>query len=275
MRASFLAALAFFQMCIGSALAGPVSYPELADLLPGRTDVTYADLVRLILPSADGSQTTAADRPARIRSIAGGDTMLVPGDIRGLSSVSLRSGGHDRLALLLDMNDPPDALGLAILALFDVSKSPRCQDAIDVSFDRATFFADPAWLPIGTGDDLLVTVSTHSNSSQTYEVYSPILALDDRLEPVDSIFMLGERNCAYVRTQSVDFGKGAGEPFADIVATVTDESVASDEACSDSSLPMPPSRTFKVTYRWDASSREYVPDSDAFEVLARENEERL
>lgn len=37
----------------------------------------------------------------------------------------------------------------------------------------------------------------------------------------------------------------------------------------------PGSRTIPVTYRWDAAEQRYGPDTDAFEVLARENEARF
>jgi hypothetical protein len=262
----------------GSAFAGMVSFPELSDLVPGETDITYADLVGLVVPSAVGAAAPIDDEaPPQVRHIEDGlDITLGSKDFRGFSAVSVRSGGLDRIALLLDLGEPEYAIGSAILALFDVSGAPALLDAVDVAFDRHTSFADPARISAGVADDLLVVLSAHHNTGQSYAIATPILVLDDRFELVDTIFMLGERNCAYERTQSFSVRQGPGEPFADIIATVADEvEEASYFECGETTSPVPQSRMITVTYRWDGAARKYLPDSDAFERLASENEERL
>lgn len=271
-------ALVLFLISVGEAVAGPVSFPELSDPVPGETETTYADLVRLVVPSATGSGTPAdGEAPRRVRHIEDGyDITLGSVDFRGFAAVSVRSGGMDRVALLLNLGEPEYAVGSAVLALFDASGEPTLLDAVDVAFDRHTSFAEPAWLPAGVADDLLVILSTHHNTGQSYAIAAPILVLDDRFELVDMIFMLGERNCTYERTQSFNVRQGLGEPFADIVVTIADRAVeVSNLECGDTTVPFPESRMISVTYSWDRVARKYVPDSDAFVRLARENEERF
>ncbi len=68
---------------------------------------------------------------------------------------------------------------------------------------------------------------------------------------------------------------GEGGPLVDIHATVRETTAATDEDCGDDTVPEPAERTISVTYRWDAARSRYLPDSDAFERLARENEQRF
>lgn len=75
--------------------------------------------------------------------------------------------------------------------------------------------------------------------------------------------------------ERLEIRQGEGAPFSDIVATVTELTVAAGEECGNATAPKPGSRTIPVTYRWDAAEQRYGPDTDAFEVLARENEARF
>lgn len=180
------------------------------------------------------------------------------------------------MALLLDLGlSDDDVSDIVVLAVFDMADEPRLLDAANVAFDRHTSFVDPARLPVGAGDDLLATRSTHFNSSQEYAATALILLRDDRLELVDTIFTFGERGCAYRRAQRLDIRQGAGEPFRDIAATMTERTEATADDCGSESAPAPETRKITVTYRWNAAAQRYLPDSDAFDVLARENEKRF
>ena len=166
-----------------------------------------------------------------------------------------------------------------MLALFDVAGEPRLLDAATIAFNRWTSFAEPARLPVGTGEDLLVTRSTHFNSSQGYATTALILAHDDRLELVDTISTFDDRACGFERQQRLGIRHGAERPLSDIVshivAVVTELTAVSGEDCGDATVPQPGTRTIAVTYRWDVGERRYVPDSDAFDALASENESRF
>ena len=267
-----LAGLAIVSVPAGPTSAEPALRVDLADRVGGREDVTFADLVRLVVPGTAGNETID------VREI-GSETVedLEPASAAAprLSAVPVRSGGLDRMALVLDFGSGEYVVGLAILALFDVTGEPRLLDAANVASGDYTYFLDPARLAVGSGDDLLAIGSTHANFSQTYTTAPLVLVRNDRLELVDMIFAFEERGCAYERTQRLDIRQGAGEPFSDIVATVTEETMLSGAECGNDPVPEAGTRTITVRYEWDAREQRYSLDSDAFDVLARESEGRF
>lgn len=272
-RLAALVGSAMLWMPVERAFAEPVLRPDLADLVGGSEDVTFADLVRLVVPGTVGNETID------VRDI-GSDVVedIEPASVAALrlAAVPVRSGGNDRIALLLNFGRGRDVVGLAILALFDVTGEPRLLDAANVASGDATYFLDPARLAVGTGDDLLAIGSTHANSGQTYTTVPLVLLRNDRLELVDSIFVFDERVCAFERTQRLDLmRRGAQEPFSEVVATVTELTAPSGWDCGEASVPEPGTRTITVSYHWHAGEQRYIPDSDALAVLARENEERF
>ena len=276
-----LVALAIFWTPVERAFAEPVSFPQLADPVAGREDVTFADLVRLVAPGiAAAGEAASGGGAIDVRHIAG-EEWSDPGhealELLKFAAVPTRSGGLDRMALLLDFGEARySASGFVVLALFDVvAGEPRLLDAADVALDRWTFFAEPVRLPVGAGDDLLVTQSTHFNSSQAYATAALILVRNDRLELVDMISMLDDRACSFERTQRLGIRQGSGAPFADIQATVTELTADSGEQCGDAAAPEPGTRMITVAYRWDVAEQRYIADSDAFLLLAQENEERF
>jgi len=258
--------LALLAAAAGGALGQPVSYPQAADLLPGAPDRTYGDLARLVAPGG-------------VRHIGGedmGDSAPLSSGVKRIAALPVRSGGQDRMALLLDFGESDDGVsGFVILALFDMAAEPRLLDAAQVAFDRYTAFADPARLAAGIGDDLVAIRSTHFNSSQGYVTTALILLRAGRIEPVDTVSTFDDRTCARQRSQLLGFGPGAGEPFADIVATVTERTEATGEDCGGEDVPGPPTRRITATYRWNAAAERYLPDSDAFAVLAQEKQDRF
>jgi hypothetical protein len=260
------------SMPVERAFAEPALRADLADHVGGREDVTFADLVRLVVPGTAGNEIIDV---REIGSEAVED--LEPGSVAAplLMAVPVRSGGHDRMALLLDFGSGRDVVGLAILALFDIAGEPRLLDAANVASGEHTYFLDPARLAVGSGDDLLAIGSTHWNASQGYTTAPLVLLHNDRLELVDTISTFDEKLCAYERTQRLDLRQGAQDPFSDVVATVTEVTTLSGDDCGEAPAPKPGTRTMTVTYSWNIGEQRYVPDSDAFAILAAENEERF
>lgn len=267
-----LVGLAIFSMPVERAFAEPVLRPDLADRVGGTEDVTFADLVRLVVPGTAGNETIDV---REIGSEAIEDLEPESMAMLRLTAVPVRSGGNDRIALLLNFGSGRDVVGLAILALFDVTGEPRLLDAANVASGDYTYFLDPARLTVGSGDDLLAIGSTHANSGQSYTTAPLVLLRNDRLELVDMIHAFDERLCAYERTQRLDLQQSAQEPFSDVVATVTEVTTLSGDDCGEAPVPEAGTRLIIVTYRWDAGAQRYLPDSDAFDALARENEERF
>ncbi|PBC22600.1 MULTISPECIES: hypothetical protein [unclassified Mesorhizobium] len=261
--------------------AQTVSFPDLGSPLPGRSDVTYLDLARMVIPSlaADGDGFYKGGLPIEMRHIEGPDSGGSPPETSSFPNAAVlpvKSGGNDRMAMLFDLGDSPDsAEGYAVLALYDVTAKPKLLDAANVAVDRSTYFREPNKLSIGAGDDMLITMSTHFNSSQGYVITPLIMVRDDKFELIDMIYTFDERLCAYSRKQDVTFQTIAdGQPYAAVKATVTDSTVPSDESCDDAP-PEASSHDISVTYHWDKKTSRYVKDSDAFEKLAAENEKRF
>ncbi len=275
-----MGALLLLVGAVGEVVAQPHFLPKPTDALPASTGMTYLDLLQFVVPgiSVDGG-TYSGGRPINLRHLHDqgslGDVEIPRTGPLKLAAVPVRSGGRDRMALLVDFGATEDGTGLAVLALFDITGAPRLLDAADIAADRWTSFIAPVRLSAGPGDDLLVTQSTHSNSSQSYAIASLVLVRDDRLGLIDTIAYLSDRACTFERRQNLTITQGEGEPIADVVATVTELTTPTGEDCNGQSRPEPGSRTITVTYRWDSAAQRYVPTSDAFTSLARENEKRF
>lgn len=277
----FILAVMLLPFLWTAAGAQAVSFPDLGSPLPGRGDVAYLDLAKLIIPSlaTDGNGFYKGGPPIEMRHIEGPDSGGSPPETTSLPNAAvlpIKAGGKDRLAILFDLGDSPDsAEGYAVLALYDVTARPKLLDAANVAVDRSTYFREPNKLPIGAGDDMLITMSTHFNSSQGYVITPLIMVRDDKFELIDMIYTFDERLCAYSRKQDMAFQTIAdGQPYAAIKVTVTDSTVPSDESCDDAP-PDAASHDISVTYHWDKKTSRYLKDSDAFEKLAAENEKRF
>lgn len=89
---------------------------------------------------------------------------------------------------------------------------------------------------------VLVTTSAHFNSGQGYKISPIILIRNDRLELIDTVMMLDELVCTHGRVQTLTVATGAYyEPFADIVAAVTDTITPADQDCGEDVTPPPAS----------------------------------
>ena len=277
----FILAVMLLPLLWTAAGAQTVSFPDLGSALPGRSDVTYLDLAKLVIPSlaSDGNGFYKGGLPIEMRHVEGPGSGGSPPETSSFPNaavLAIRAGGQDRLAMLFDLGDSPDsAEGYAVLALYDVTAKPKLLDAANVAVDRSTYFREPNKLSIGAGDDMLITMSTHFNSSQGYVITPLIMVRDDKFELIDMIYTFDERLCAYSRKQDVTFQAIAnGQPYAAFKVTVTDSTIPSDESCDDAP-PDAASHDISVTYHWDKKTSRYVKDSDAFEKLAAENEKRF
>jgi hypothetical protein len=263
------------------AVAADVSFPELADKIPGHPAITYLDLAKLIVPDlakvAAGYQGHVV---IDLRHFDGPDSSEKPPETivnPGIASMPIRVGGRDRLLVLIDLGESEYSVAdFAVLALYDVSARPLLLDAADVGYDRSSYFRDPATLAVAEGTDAIVTMSTHFNSSQGYVTSALILPRNDRFELIDTVFTFDEKTCAFERAQNPVFKVLAASPagFAPIEATVTETTTPGAPDCGDE-VPEPATRTITVTYKWDDAASRYVPDSDAFDKLAAENEKRF
>lgn len=273
----------FWGACLGlwlglcAATAAEVSFPSPGDVVPGVAGITYLDLLREIVPDLEAVDGSYRGRTiVTLRHISGPDWEPAPPEEAAVGSVSALALDDGRLLVLADLGQASDAAeGFAVLGLFDPAKKPRLVDAADVAFDRMTWFLEPVTLDLGAGGLAVLTMSMHSNSSQAY-VTSAIVSVGERLELIDSVFTFDERNCTYERTQRLAVETRAeGDGPAAIAGTIMDTTTPTGNDCGDEAAPAPATATIAVTWRWDEAERRYKPDSDAFERLAAEAEERF
>jgi hypothetical protein len=266
-----------------AAHAGDVGFPELGEAVPGAEGVTYLDLARLVLPDLEPGDIAHRGREViDMRHLGGADMGALPPDeflIHDIAALPLKADGRDRLLLLFYLGEGDDYVveGFDALALYELEGPPKLLDAAQIGFDRFTSFRDPASIPLASGSDLVLTVSTHFNSSQGYMASAMILVRSDTLELVDTIFTFDDRGCGFERVQIPEFKAGArdGRPYADVAVRVTETTRRTGDVCEGQELPEEGSRRIDAIYRWDEAESRFVPDSDALEILARENEARF
>ncbi|MBX3529510.1 MAG: hypothetical protein KF849_02815 [Rhizobiaceae bacterium] len=271
--------LAALLVLSAPARAADIAYPETADAVPGAPGTAWLDLVRQVFPDY-GDAGGAKMMP--LRHIGGADYATEPVTAYGrasLSVVAIRIDGKPRHALMIDPEETADSVEpLAVLALFDDAPAPKLLDAAQVAFDRLVFFEEPASLALSDGDDLIITGSGHFNAGQGYGMQALILPRGDRLELVDLVWTFDETGCGYSWTQIPSFTAGdrGDRRYADIVATIA-ETVSHDDTqqCDGLERPAEMQRSITVTYRWDDAAQHFKADSDAFDRLAAENEQRF
>ena len=143
------------------------------------------------------------------------------------------------------------------------------------ALDRRTGFAEPGHLVSPTGQDVFVIYSEHFNSNQTYGFHTLMTADGGKLAAIDTVSTFDERLCAGETKQRARFAFGDGPAGAEpILAAVEIESIPSGADCGGEPALEAVKRTVSVTYRLDEGTGAYVADSDAFERLGQENEQR-
>ena len=266
----------------GLARAADVDFPSPDTAVTGYGTTTYLDLARHfvtdIKPSDNGYVGT---KLIPLRHIGGKDYESSGNDSFGfydISTVQMKVDGQDRLLVLFDFAQAArTAQGVAVLALYDVSHDARLIDAVDVGFDQSTYFFDQGLMPVASGMDVILTMSSHFNSSQNYATHSMIMVRNDRLILIDTAFLFGDKTCAAEMQQTIRYtaNPNAGKPYAPITVVVSEATSPTGQDCGEEAPPAAQNREFRVIYTWDAAAGRYGRDSDVLETLAKANEERF
>jgi hypothetical protein len=278
-----IAALVVIAGClVGNARAADVEFPAPDNAVSVHGVTTYLDLARHFVPDIRNTGNGyAGTKRIKIRHIAGPGYENEDATSFGfydIARVMMRADGKDRLLVLFDFAQAAQtAQGVAVLALYDITHQPVLLDAADIGFDQSTYFFDQALMPVAEGSDVVLTMSSHFNSSQSYVTQSMIMVRNDKLELIDTAMLFGERNCGVDRQQTIAYAANPsqGAPYAPIKVTVNDTTSAIEEVCADLAPAQLGKKEINVTYAWDTAAGKYVPDSDALDQLARENESRF
>jgi hypothetical protein len=263
-----------------AALFGTASAAELDDKVAGRADLTYYDLVKLIvtdLPPADSKGEPSAHEIAPYRHIGGKGAKTGPAGpvaVKYISPLEVHSGGARRLALLADLGDSDMAVAaFVLLGLFDLSGKPKLLDLVEVGSDRLTGFADDPVHALGSGSDLIIIHSEHFDAGMDYVNTELVLVRNDRFELAASVSTFGYSTCIYTFTETPRIDTRPGRPYKSILLAVRETLRVQDDHgnCDGAKEPRPFTRTPSATYRWNARRRTFVTTSTELENLEKLN----
>lgn len=276
------------SLAIGLLVSTPapaeILYADILDAMPGRPDVTYLDVFRSLAPdlavTAGGAAAGYLAASLRHASDDDGEPSAEAGTpivVGGVAVLPVRAEGTERLLLLADLGDPSDrAESFTILALVDgEGATVTLLDVADVSKDMFTEYFDPPLLDLSPDDQAILVRNSHSNSNQAYESVEMLFVKDDRLVEIGSVSVFSDWWCGFERRQTVSFEPvpGQGRRYASIRAKVLYEGRAVESDCGEN--PDPFTQTIGAVFNWDETTGGFAPDSDAFDVLAEENERRF
>jgi hypothetical protein len=256
-------------LAMGAALAAAKASAAAiqgGDAVPGHPGLTYLDLIRQAVPglaanAADGQIEGRLAKP--FRHLAGAAYEGPPPDPVALDFIEdrrIRVGGKPRLVVFADLGPDPDRVqSTALLLLFDDAPKPRLLDAADVSIDKDTEIAEDVTLPLGPGDDGIVTYSEHNDADLTMGGYMIVSPIGDRLRMVDMVPITSARACGWSGIESSSFASApdSARPYRRIELTVRAKFTRTDEDCGDQPLPKARTEVFRASYRWNPAHRAY------------------
>jgi hypothetical protein len=263
-------------------LAASADTVELTDALPGRPDVTYFDLMKLVVTDLEANPQGAAPTAQEIvpyRHIEGDKAKTDPAgplEIKYLMPLTVHADGAARLALMADLGESDEAVAeFVLLALFDMTNKPMLLDVVEVGRDRLTGFGTPAFTPLGNGTDLINIDSDHFNSNEDFVVNELLFVRDNRFELVDAVFTFDVKMCAFALTEepAISTYPARGERYRRIMLSVREKrDVMPNAVGCDDEPPRPFARSYSTFYRWDAHRGRFVAISSDMKKLDAEND---
>lgn len=256
------------------ALATPTRAAILqgSDPVPGHPGMTYIDLIKQVVPDltrhSDDDNKFEGHFATIPRHIAGPDDQGDPPDIVTLGFVEerrIKIGGQPRIALLADLGPKPDRVeGLALLMLFTDTPQPKLLDDADVGMDKDSVLVEHAVLPLGPGDDALVTYSEHDDADLTMGGYVLISPVGDHLKLVQFLQLTSVVACGWSNMESTKFSTlpDPGRAFRKIEVRVAARFRHTDPSCGASDVPKAHSVVFSAAYRWNAAAHSFETKSD-------------
>jgi hypothetical protein len=274
------AATSTFAVMVALAVAAPAwaddTLKHAGDAVPGHPGLTYLDLVRQAVPSlAENAAGDAIEGHIKVapRHLAGKwaeGELSDPVTLTYIEDRRIKVGGRQRMVILADLGPNPDRVQtFELMMLFTDTAKPRLLDMADVGLDRYSGFAEHAVLPIGPGDDAVITYSEHNDADVTMGAYLIASTAGDRLRGVDSFYVTSAKLCGWSSIQSARFTTrpDPGAAFRRINLAVTDAIRRTKDDCGDDKVPRSSTQVFRASYRWDAARRRFVTQSSDLKRL--------
>jgi hypothetical protein len=240
------------------------------DAVPGHPGMTYIDLIKQVVPDlAMNSEDNAFEGhlAANPRHVAGPGEHGDPPDSVTLGFVEerrIRVGGKPRIAVLADLGPKEgEVAGLALLMLFTDTPQPKLLDDADVGMDKDSVIAEHAVLPLGPGDDALVTYSEHDDADLTMGGYVLISPIGDHLKLVQFMQLTSVVACGWTDVERTKFSTAPdpGRAYRKILVRVASRFRHTDPSCGASDVPKAHSIALSAAYRWDAAAHRFETTS--------------
>lgn len=270
--------LACLLSLTGAGQAGPV---DLGDRVAGASGVTYFDLMKQVVTDLDSDQAeTKAHQIVDYRHIEGKDAKTDPAGpvaVSSLSALPIHADGKTRLALLADLGKSDGNVAeFVLLALFDMTATPKLLDVVEVGNDRMTGFADKPLVRLSSDADLIRIDSDHFNADEDFVDPEFIFVRGGLFHLVDAISTFDIKTCAFALSQlpAVTTRADRDRRYRRIIVTVREKVKLQDDVtgCSETKLPHAFVRLFRATYRWDARRQDFVTPSRDMEELVKKND---
>ncbi len=282
-----IAAASLFALIAVPATAD--DYVTPLDPVPGHGEVTYADLLRLVIPDLDIDGS--GHLPEGIVHIDGPEMTGETPETVNITSLEIRTieaEGSPTIWVMADIGEGGNLGTYTLLAAFDDGATPKLLDAVEVDSDRLTGFIGQK-LRISDKDEAALIDSEHSNSSQTYQSEPLVFLKGGKFAVVDDFFAFGTQSCSSVQYEELKVEAAPiGDAYWPITATVTrsiagtmDTPSLADESGDEDSPPciepeFPADFThkdFSATYTWDAAAGKYATTSGALDELSEADQQ--
>jgi hypothetical protein len=241
------------------------------DPVPGHPGMTYIDLIKQAVPDlAMNSEDNAFEGhlAANPRHVAGADEQGGPSDnsvtLGFVEERRIKVGGKPRIAVLADLGPKEGQVAsLAFLMLFTDTVLPKLLDAADVGMDKDSVIAEHAVLPLGPGDDALVTYSEHDDADLTMGGYVLISPVGDHLKLVEFMQLTSVVACGWTDVQTTKFSTlpDPGRAYRKILVRAVSRFRRTDPSCGANDVPKARSIVLSGAYRWNAATHEFKTTS--------------
>ncbi len=254
---------------------------DVTDAVPGHPGVTYEHLLRQAMPGLkkndDGTWDSGplrhfrdlADKPALTEDKPPQDLEIAFGSV---DTLTVCENGHRRLLLLTQDNAGGTGFDAVLAAFDDEAKVPKFLDYVDAGRDRFNGIGEV--MALTPGSDAFVATSSHSNSSQSYEMVTPLFLRGGKFQEIASLFIYGVGTCSYSITQDRSFmvRPNKTSEYGDVVGRITVETKPGDSDCGDESKPPKYSKKAVTdTWHWHAKKAAFVPATGALDRLSAKN----
>ncbi len=265
--ALFVALLVPPFLAMPAAHASETRYLDPSDPVVSGKPPTYADLALQFAPGLGKTpiDTTELEKlpnlvgdtePEEIETVAFGS----------VERMDLTLDGKPLMLLLYDLGSAEGTVAsVSVLALYDMTGTPKLMDALNIGLDRETSFSEQSYLPVSDGLGVAVVRNSHHNAGEEFLQTSLIGLWGGKLHEVETVlsmtWLTGAEDITTIPRFAVVPGKQAFDASFDITHKVC------DEECSDGGEPTVTNSRITARYSWDPAKGQFVRPAKALDGI--------